>query len=618
MKSIRFKILWVGAMLIILLSAPITAWAQRKVTTSHALAMSGSPKYDKNFTHFDYANPDAPKGGHVTLDAPGTFDTLNPFTIKGVPAAGIGLMYDTLTVRSLDEPFTQYGLIAEKIELPIDRTWVIYHINPKAKFHDGKAVTSEDVIFSFNLLKEKGDPLYGKYWADVEKVEALGNLKVKFYLGNKPNLELALILGELTVLPKHYWEAHDFTKPTLEIPVGSGPYKIQKFKAGRSITYQRDENYWAKDLPVNRGHYNFNTITYDYYRDPSVSIYAFKAGEYDFRQENISKAWATAYTGPAFNRGFIIKEEIPNDVDQGMQAFVYNTRHKIFKERTVRAALAYAFDFEWTNKELFYGQYTRSTSYFSNSELASTGLPSPEELKILNPFKDQLPKEVFEKEYQPPKTDGSGNNRNNIRMALRLLKQAGWVIKGGKLVNQKTGQPFNFEILLYDPTFERVVLPFKKNLARLGIKVDIRMVDTAQYINRLRDYDFDMIITTFGQTESPGNEQRQFWGSDAANIPGTQNYAGIQDPVIDKLIEGLISAPNRKALVTATRALDRVLLWGCYVIPQWHLSKFRVAYWNKFSRPKILPRYALGFNTWWVDAAKNARLVNNKKKLKQK
>jgi microcin C transport system substrate-binding protein len=592
-------------------------WSQEKITISHALALNGTPKYSENFKHFDYANPDALKGGHVKLDAIGTFDSLNPFIIRGVPALGIGLIFDTLTVQSLDEPLTEYGLVVAKIELPEDRSWVIYHLNPKAKFHDGKPITASDVVFSFNLLMDKGDPLYSKYWADVKKVEALGNLKVKFYLGQESNPELAIIIGQLPVFPKHYWEGRDFTKPGLEIPIGSGPYKILEFKPGRSITYKRDGNYWAKDHPVNRGRYNFDKMTYDYYRDPTVSLHAFKAGEYDFRHENVSRAWATAYNGPPFDNGFIIKEEIDNDVNQGMQCFVFNTRRSLFKDRKVREALAYAFDFEWTNKNLFYGQYTRSKSFFSNSELASSGLPGGEELKILKPYRDRLPHEVFEKEYQPPKTDGSGNIRNNIRIALRLLKQAGWEIKKTELINKNTGEPFKFEILLIEPTFERIILPFKKNLARLGIEVSIRVVDTAQFINRRRDYDFDMITARIGQSESPGNEQREYWSSSAADIAGTRNFVGIKNPVIDDIIELVISAPNRKELVSATRALDRVLLWGHYVIPQWHIAIYRVAYWNKFSRPRIIPRYSLGFDTWWISPQKNANLVNYKKILKK-
>jgi microcin C transport system substrate-binding protein len=613
LKSV-FKI----GMILMLSLLPIDqGWSQQKVSVTHALAMTGTPKYAEDFKHFAYASPDAPKGGDLKMGAIGTFDTFNQFIIRGVPAAGISLLYDTLTVQSLDEPFTQYGLLASKIEMPADRSWVVYHLNTKARFHDGKPVTAADVAFSFNLLMDKGDPLYGKYWADVERVEILDDLSVKFHLGARPNPELALIIGQLTVLPKHYWEGRDFTKPDLEIPIGSGPYKILDFKPGRSISYQRDDNYWGKDHPVNKGRYNFGTMTYDYYRDPTVSLHAFKAGEYDFRQENISRAWATAYNGPPFEDGLIVKEEIDNDVNQGMQCFVYNTRRPLFKDRKVREALAYAFDFEWTNKNLFFGQYTRSKSFFSNSELASSGLPGSQELKILEPYRDRVPRNVFEKEYQPPKSNGSGNIRANIRIALRLLQQAGWEIKGKKLVNKNSGDPFRFEILLYDSSFERVVLPFKKNLARLGIEMDIRVVDTAQYINRRRDFDFDMMIATFGQSESPGNEQREYWGSSAADLPGTRNFAGLKNPVVDEMIEQIISAPNRDDLVSATRALDRVLLWEHIVIPQWHIAKFRVAYWNKFSRPPIIPRYSLGFDTWWIDPKKNAKLVDYKKKLKK-
>ena len=428
--------------LIVGLVAADSGWSGQKTNSAHALAMTGTPKYSEGFTHFDYADPNAPKGGEVKMGTVGTFDSLNPYIIRGVPAIGTGLMYDTLTVQSLDEPFTQYGLVAEKIELPPDRTWVIYHLNSKARFHDGEPITTADVVFSYNLLMKQGDPMYSKYYANIEKVEALDRLRVKFYLGDRPNPELALIVGQIPLLPKHYWESREFAKPGLEIPIGSGPYKILEFKPGRSITYIRDDDYWAKDHPVNKGQYNFDKMTYDYYRDPTVSLHAFKAGEYDFRQENSSRAWATAYKGPAFEAGFVITEEIDHDVNQGMQSFVFNTRRDLFKDRTVREALAYAFDFEWANKTLFFGQYTRCKSYFSNSELAASGLPGPGELKILENYRDRLPAEVFEKPYQPPETDGSGNIRKNIRTALRLLKQAGWEVKGKKLTHKKNRHAF--------------------------------------------------------------------------------------------------------------------------------------------------------------------------------
>ena len=586
------------------------------VKVVHALAMSGTPKYPAGFTHFDYVNPDAPKGGTLKMGTTGTYDSFNPFITKGVPASGVGFLYDTLTVKSDDEPFTQYGLVADQIELPDDLSWVVYHIDPQARFSDGTPITAEDVVFSFEILTTQGDPQYRKYYADIEKVEALDERRVKFYLGKETNPELALIIGQLSVMPKHYWQDRDFARSTLDIPVGSGPYTIADFKPGRSVTYKLRDDYWAKDHPVNKGQYNFQYITIDYYRDATVSLTAFKAGEYDFRQEYTSKDWATAYTGPPFDAGLIIKEEIENDVNQGMQCFVFNTRRPIFQDRRVREAIGYAFDFEWTNKNLFYGQYQRAKSFFSNSELASSGLPSPGELAVLEPLREQLPPEVFSKEYTPPETDGSGNVRRNLRTAMKLLKEAGWVIKNGKLTNAKTGEIFKFEIMLIQPAFERVVAPFQKNLARLGIEVTYRAVDTAQYINRLNEYDFDMITMRFMQSESPGNEQRYYWGSAAADLPGTRNYVAIKDPAIDALIEKVISAPDRKALVTRTRALDRALLWGHYVIPQWYTSYYRVAYWDKFSRPKITPKYDLALYSWWVDPEKDRRVQEYRNRLK--
>ena len=597
-----------AALVFFLVFMPGFSRAGDEATVYHALALSGTPKYPAGFTHFDYVNPEAPKGGTARQFSLGTFDSFNAFITKGVPADGLGLVFETLTTQSDDEPFTQYGLVAEKMEMPADRSWIIYYINPKAKFHDGRPITADDVVFSYNILIEKGHPLYKKYYADVEKVEKAGDLAVKFHFKAMTNPELPLIIGQIFVLPKHYWEGRDFSVAGLDPPLGSGPYKLTDFKPGHSVTYKRVEDYWGRDLPVNKGKYNFDTIIYDYYRDETVALQAFKSGEYDFRQENTAKVWATQYTGPAFDQGYIIKEEIPNDVNQGMQGFAFNLRRPVFQDRRVRAALAYAFDFEWTNKNLFYGQYTRSKSYFSNSELASSGPPSPEELKILEPFKEQLPPEVFTTGYEPPSTDGSGNIRTNLRKALKLLKEAGWVVKNGKLVNSKTGQPFKFEILLVQAAFERIVLPFKKNLSRLGIDVDIRMVDTSQYINRLRDFDFDMVVLSLAQSESPGNEQRDYWSSAAARNPGSRNYIGVSDPVVDALVDLVITAPNRRELVLRTRALDRVLLWGHYVIPNWHVALYRVAYWNKFSRPKISPKYSLAFLSWWVDRAKEDKL----------
>lgn len=580
----------------------------------HALAMNGEPKYGPDFTHFEYVNPNAPKGGSIKLATIGTYDSFNPFILKGVSAAGIGVIYDTLSVKSDDEPFTEYGLVAEKVELAEDRSYIIFHIDPNARFHDGHKINASDAAFSFNALIEKGNPLYRKYYADVEKAEVLDDRRVKFHLSNRNNPELPLILGQLPVLPEHFWKDKDFAASGLEEPLGSGPYKLKSFKAGKSVTYERADDYWAKDKPVNKGRFNFDELSYDYYRDMTVSLQAFKAGEYDFRRELTSKDWAVSYTGPAIDDGMIVKEEIPHENPAGMQAFVFNTRKSIFKDPRVRWALNHAFDFEWSNKNLFYNLYKRTESYFANSEMASRGLPSEEELKILNKYRGKIPEEVFTTEYRAPKTDGDGNMRDNLRTALKLLREAGWQVKNGKLTNTKTGEVMAFEMLLIQPEFERVVLPMKKNLERLGVEMHVRVVDASQYVNRVRSFDFDMVVSSFGQSSSPGNEQRDFWSSAAADIEGSRNIIGIKDPVVDELIELIITAPTRDALITRCRALDRVLLWGHYLIPNWHSSSYLVAYWNKFDRPKITPKYAMGIFNWWVDAAKEKVLLEYKRK----
>jgi microcin C transport system substrate-binding protein len=586
--------------------------AAQKLTKSHALALHEDVKYGPDFRHFEYVNPDAPKGGTVRLGTVGTFDSLNPFILKGVPASGVGLLFDSLTVQSDDEPFTEYGLIAETIEIPDDRSWVAFNLRKNAKWNDGTPITSDDVIFSFETLVEKGAPLYRVYYKDVIDTEKVSKHKVKFLFRKGVNPELPLIVGQLPVIQKRYYEMHEFEETTLDPPAGSGPYRVIEVKPGRSITYRLDPDYWGRDLAVNRGRYNFGTIRIEYYRDETVLVEAFKAGNYDFRIENVAKVWATAYTGPAFDRGLIVKEEVPDESSVRMQAYVYNIRRPIFQNRRVREALAYAFDFEWTNKTLFYNQYERTKSYFSNSEMASSGLPSPAELKILEPYRDQLPGEVFTKEYVPPETDGSGNIRQNLRNALMLLRDAGWNLKEGKLVNSR-GEQLAFEILFFQPSSERVAIPFRKNLERLGIDVTLRTVDSSQYINRLDNYDFDMTTVVWSQSLSPGNEQRDYWSTDAADTPGTRNLAGIKDPVVDALIEKIISAPDRKSLLDACKALDRVLLWGHYIIPQWHSSVYRIAYWDKFAKPKIKPKYALGFtDTWWVEPKKERFVEQNR------
>ena len=593
--------------LAVTMGAP-AAEAQQKVTVAHAMAMHGQPKYGADFKHFDYVNPNAPKEGTVRLGVRGTFDNFNGFIPKGV--AGAGDATETLLTSSADEPFTKYGLIAETVEWPEDRSWAAFTLRPEARWHDGKPITTDDVIFSLNILKTQGHPFYRFYYGSIDKAETVGPRKVKFTFTEAGNRELPLIAGEIPILPQHYWKDRDFTKTTLEPPLGSGPYKIADFEPGRRIDVERVKDYWGADLPVRRGQNNFDRLRYEYYFDETVLRQALKAGKLDFREENQAKAWALDYDTPAVRDGRLKLEEIAHHNPTGMQAFVMNTRRQVFKDLKLRRALAYAFDFEWSNRNLFFSQYTRTESYFSNSELASTGLPKGEELKILERYRGRIPDEVFTQVYRAPKTDGSGWPRDNLRRAFALLAEAGWVVRDMKMVNAETGQRLKFEILLYSTTFERIVLPFKRNLTRLGIDARVRLVDTSQYINRLREFDFDMVVGNWGQSESPGNEQRNFWSSAAAASPAARNFAGIKDPVVDELIELVISAPSRQSLVTRTRALDRVLLWGHYVIPNWHVRVDRIASWNKFSRPAVVPRRGTSLDYWWFNAAKDAALKN--------
>jgi microcin C transport system substrate-binding protein len=588
------------------------AHAAGDTTVSHGLSLFGDLKYKPDFKNFDYVNPEAPKGGTVKYSAIGTFDTLNPFTLKGTPAAGIGVLFDTLMTPAYDEPSSEYGLIAESVEVPADRTWVLYTLRREARFQDGTPITPDDVIWTFETLKAKGHPRYRLYYADVIKAEKVGERGVKFSFRSGDNRELPQIVGQIPVLSKAYWATREFDKTSLEAPLGSGPMKIDSFDTGRTITYRRVADYWAKDLPVNRGRYNYDVVRYDYYRDATIALEAFKAGQYDIRQENVAKNWAIGYESPALRDGLIHKDEIKNEVPQGMQGFGYNTRRPLFQDRRVRQALGYLFDFEWTNKNLFYGAYTRSNSFFSNSELAASGLPSPDELKILEKYKGQIPDEVFTSAYQPPKTDGSGNIRDNMRQALRLLKEAGWTVKNETLVNDKTGEPFQFEVLLVQPEFERIVLPFIQNLARIGIKANVRTVDPAQYENRIKSFDFDMTVVGIGESLSPGNEQRDFWGSAAADEQGSQNYMGVKSKAVDEIVDLIINAPDRPSLETRVHALDRVLLQSHYVIPNWYLSYFRVAHWDKFSRPKISPPYAVALDSWWIEPQREATVEAKK------
>jgi len=585
-----------------------------KTTTSHAVTIQGQPKYGPDFKNFDYVNPNAPKGGNVALGLQGTFDSFNPYIVKGTPSAVSALLYESLMARSQDEAGTDYGLIAESIELPESRTWAVFNLRPEARWHDGKPITAEDVVFSFNILREKGNNLYRTYYADVVRAEVVSERKVRFIFKNGDNPELASIISELPVLPKHYWQNRDFTKPSLDIPLGSGPYKITSFDPGRSVTVERVKDYWGQNLPIRKGSGNFDRITYRYYRDSTVMFEAFKAGEYDWRQENVARQWATGYDIPAVKDGRIVKERIQHEIPVGVQGLVYNIRRPVFQDIRVRQALTYLFDFEWMNKTLFWGQYQRARSYFNNSELASSGLPSPEELNILEPLRGQIPGSVFTKEFTLPVSDGSGNIRNQTRQAIDLLKQAGFDIQNGKMVNQKTSQQMAFEILLNDPSYERLVASFVENAKKLGIAVSTRTIDPSQYQKRVEDFDFDIIMEVFGQSVSPGNEQRNFWGSGSADVPGSENTIGIKNKAIDQLVELIVNAPDRQSLITRTRALDRVLLHHYFIIPAWYGNFYNLAYWNVFGHPNVTPKYAIGFDAWWVDPKKAEALNRNGRK----
>ncbi|MDS4070621.1 MAG: extracellular solute-binding protein [Candidatus Competibacter sp.] len=578
----------------------------------HGIALHGQPKYGPDFEHFDYVDPNAPKGGEARFAAIGGFDTFNPFNIKGQAAAGIGQLFETLLTGGADEPFSEYGLIAESVEVPDDRGSVTFNLRPQAKFHDGTPITADDVLFSFETLKTKGTPLYRFYYTNVAKVEKLGERQVKFTFSPGENRELPLIVGQMPVLSRKYWQDRDFGATTLEVPVGSGPYRIERFEPGRFIVYRRDENYWGKDLPVNRGFNNIDRLRYDYYRDVTVALEAFKSGAYDLRMENSAKQWATGYDFPALEKGLVKKETFSRQMPAGMQGFAFNLRRPLFQDPRVRQALAYAFDFEWSNRNLFYGQYTRTRSYFDNSELAARGLPSPEELAVLEPLRKELPPEVFTMAYQPPAAGDDAQLRANFQKALQLLQEAGWVFRDRKLVNAKTGEPFRFELLITEPTWERIALPFARNLERLGIEMSVRTVDSAQYENRERSFDFDMIVNVWGQSLSPGNEQREFWSSAAADQPGSRNLVGLKNPAIDKLVDQVIAAPDRASLVTRVRALDRALQWSFLVIPHWHIPYDRIAFWDKFGYPAVTPLQGVQLNAWWIDPARDKTLTERK------
>ncbi len=591
------------SLLLVLSLLSLNLLAQSSKTGSHAVSIHGKPKYSDNFKHLAYVNPNAPKGGKVVLGALGSFDNLNPFIIKGESGDGIGNIYDTLTASTLDEKSVEYGLLAERIHYDDTRRWVAFTLRKEARWHDGKPVTPADVIWTFNALVEKGAPFYRVYYKNVKSVTQTAPRVVRFDFSTA-NHELPLILGQLVILPKHYWATRDFSKTTLKAPLGSGPYKIKNVRPGKSITYERMPDYWGRNVPIKKGFDNFDEIRYDYYKSLDIIREALRSGKIDFLNENNSKAWATSYDITAVKNGLLKKSLIPDKNPQGVQGFVFNIRKNIFKDRRVRAALAYAFDFEWSNRVLFYNAYTRANSYFNNSELSAKGLPSPAELKILKPYKGRIPDEVFTQVYTPPQTDGSGNIRANLRKATALLNEAGWTVQNGMRVHNTSGKRMEFKILLVLAAFERIVNPFVQNMKKLGIKVQVATINTAQYENIVQKFDFDMIIGTFGQSSSPGNEQRDFWSSQAAQTPGSRNLIGIQNPVIDEVVEKLIATRTRTELLAHTRALDRILRWEHYIIPQWYIASFRVLYWERFGKPKTAPPYGVPFTAWWIDAEK--------------
>ncbi|MFP4138114.1 MAG: extracellular solute-binding protein [Halomonas sp.] len=576
------------------------------VPTVHGLALYGEPALPADFSHFPYVNPEAPKGGSLTQAAVGgSFDSTNPFIIRGTPAADVSKIYDTLLAGNPDEPFSLYGLLAEGIRLDPERDWVEFDLRPEARFQDGEPVTAEDVVFSFDVLTEQGNPFYAGYYADVEEVTALDADTVRFDFAETHSRELPLIVGQLPVLPRHYWEERDFAAPTLAIHPGSGPYRIAEVDPGRRIVYERDPDYWGQDLPVNRGRHNIDRLVHDYYRDRDIAWEAFKAGLLDFRTDARAATWAIGYDFPAFEEGLVKKITIPDGQPARMQAFVFNLRKEKFQDRRVREALALTFDFPWLNANIFYDAYRRTESFFQNSEMAAEGLPSDAELEVLEPWRDELPEEVF---TEPAPLEQPDELRERLRLAFELLQEAGYEVSDDGLVDAESGRPLELEVLLNDTGMERVVQPMLRNMARLGIQGRIRIVDINQYLNRLREFDFDLVVGQFPQSNNPGNEQREFWTSDFAETPQSRNLMGLADPVVDDLVARLIRASSREELNTLARALDRVLLHQHILIPHYHSGETRIAVWDKFDRPDPGPEYDMDMAAWWVDPERAARI----------
>ncbi|WP_187170476.1 extracellular solute-binding protein [Salidesulfovibrio onnuriiensis] len=516
----------------------------------------------------------------------------------------------TLTASSRDNPYVQHPYVAQSFEVGPNNEWIEFHLNARAKFHDGIPVTADDVVFTFNTIMAEGSPRYKQYYKSVKRAEKTGPRSVKFVFSEKNNRELPVIISQLPVLPEHWWKNRDFSKPGLEPPLGCGPYKIKDFHPGYSIDYERVKGWWGEHLAVNKGRYNFDAIRYDYYRDRTVAGEAFRSGEFDYLIETTAKNWINDYKGPAFDKDLIRRLELRHSRNAGMSGFFFNTRRSLFQDRRVRQALALVFDFEWTNAALFHNQYKRCDSFFSNSDLSATGLPDEREQAILEPWKNELSTEIFTIAFIPPHGDGSGRIRQRIGTAMELLNQAGWTLRDGVLRN-KDGKPFAFELLLRSGSLERVALPFRHNLQRIGIHMDIALADTSRYIRRTRDHDYDMIYTTVPQSDHPGNEQRNYWTSKTVHTLGSSNWAGVTSPVVDALVDRIIASADRDELMANTRALDRVLLWGNYVIPGWYTPVDRVAYWDKFGMPKAKPKRGVDLFSWWVDKKKEQRIAES-------
>ena len=589
--------------------SPTSTKPQSDTLVATSLSLRGKSLYEDGFTHWNYVNPKAPKGGQISLARQGTYDNFNQYAQRGSRPIGMGATLDSLCASNADELNVHYGLIAEKFEYATDYTWIIFHLNPKAIFHDGVKIKASDVAFTFNKFMTQGVPQFSKYYEGVT-VKALDDNRVKFVL---PMSDKARMLGlcDTPVFPEHYYKDLDLAEPFKEPPLGSGPYKVGDYKLGQYITYDRVSDYWAKDLPVNVGLNNFDSYKYDYYLDETVLMEAFKKGEYDLRQETIAKNWATQYTGKNFDAGYIIKEEISHEIPSENLGFIFNIKRPQFSDVKVREALGLMFDFEWSNKNLFYGAYARNNTYFINTKYASSGIPEGEELDILKKFENELPKELFTQPFTLNKTDGSGKIRKETRKALKLLKSAGYALKDGKLVD-KTGKQLEFEVLIFRASMERVTIPFKKNLEKIGVKLNIRLVsDSSQYINRVRERDFDVVIRSLGGY--PGDTLKIEWHTKF--LDSSYNQVGTTDKTIDYLVDKIAELQqDDEALTHHARAFDRILLWRHYTVPLWHLSKHRVAYWDKFSRPDILPKYELGIGTWWVDNNKTSKLPKDRTK----